>query len=335
MAIEVELFDDLDAVGRDAAGALDRPSTPSLFDRLAWYRLTVEHGLVKGRPIVARADFEGARSWLFLSADGGRATGLTSWYSLLFGPVCRDGTGHALPQLAGRLRRQGLATLDLAPVLDPDALQLALRAAGWLVDVERATINWRTHTKGRSFDDYWAARPARLRSTVRRKQPKAGLDIHILSHFDADAWSEYESVYARSWKPAEGSPSFMRALAHMEGAAGTLRLGLAFKDGAPVAAQFWLVENDVATIHKLAHVSGLEPLSPGTLLTHAMFKHVIEHDRPEVIDFGNGDDGYKADWMDERRTLYRVRAYNPSTLLGLSAAMRARAGSLVRRLRSD
>ena len=63
----------------------------------------------------------------------------------------------------------------------------------------------------------------------------------------------YEDVYEKSWKPTEGSPAFLRALAEAEGKAGTLRLGLALASGKPVAAQFWLVENGEATIHKLAH----------------------------------------------------------------------------------
>src|SRR5690349_21185690 len=81
----------------------------------------------------------------------------------------------------------------------------------------------------------------------------AALEISIHRAFDPGAWAAYEAVYRASWKPAEGSPAFLRALAEQEGAAGTVRLGIASKDGAPVAAQFWLVENGVATIHKLAH----------------------------------------------------------------------------------
>src|SRR3712207_8457598 len=38
------------------------------------------------------------------------------------------------------------------------------------------------------------------------------------------------------------------------------------KDGAPIAAQLWLVENGEATIHKLAYAEREKGLSPGTLL---------------------------------------------------------------------
>jgi hypothetical protein len=38
--VKVELFESLDEVERDAAGALDRERQPVLFDRLSWYRFS-------------------------------------------------------------------------------------------------------------------------------------------------------------------------------------------------------------------------------------------------------------------------------------------------------
>ncbi|MDB5683511.1 MAG: hypothetical protein JWM75_1209 [Sphingomonas bacterium] len=341
MAIDVELFDDLDAVARDAGGALNRETTPSLFDRLDWYRTTMAHCPPPGTPLVARAR-DGARlAWLFLMVDRGNARALANWYTLDFAAVVRtdtDDAGHdLLTAIAARLRRArpSISTLALAPILDPAPLLSALRAAGWRADAQPATTNWRVQTAGLDFAGYWARRPGQLRTTAKRKGASARLDIRIYTMFDEDAWAAYEHVYARSWKPAEGSPAFLRALAEQESAAGTLRLGVATKDGEPIAAQFWLVENGVATIHKLAHLESARALSPGTLLSAAMFREVIEQDRPDVIDFGTGDDAYKADWMDQRRTLYRIEAFDTARLGGLARVARNRLRSLVRRLRND
>ena len=80
-----------------------------------------------------------------------------------------------------------------------------------------------------------------------------------------------------------------------------LRLGIAEIDGQPVAAQFWTVEGGTAFIHKLAHDERFRKQSPGTLLTAAMFAHVIDVDRVDLVDFGTGDDPYKRDWMDAVR----------------------------------
>ena len=112
--------------------------------------------------------------------------------------------------------------------------------------------------------------------------------------------------------------------------AGTLRLGVARKDGRPLAVQLWLVEHGEATIHKLAYREDAKELSPGTILGEAMFRRAIDQDRVKVIDYGTGDDAYKRDWMDERRPLWRLEAYNPRTLRGLARSARALAGRLRR-----
>jgi CelD/BcsL family acetyltransferase involved in cellulose biosynthesis len=101
-----------------------------------------------------------------------------------------------------------------------------------------------------------------------------------------------------------------------------------------VAVQLWLVENGEATIHKLAYTEEAKAMSPGTLLGMEMFRRALDVDRVGAIDYGTGDDGYKKDWMAERRPLWRLEAYNPHTLRGLIGAARARASALVRRVRS-
>lgn len=329
MPVNVELFDDLDAVAADAGGALDRAATPALFDRLDWFRLTLAHCPPPGAPLIARARSAGGSAWLFLMRDGSAARALASWYTLDYRAVVHGHEGDALlAAMAVKLRRQGIAIIELAPLVAPQALSRAFGQAGWITRETPTSVNWRVRIGQTDFAAYWAQRPGHLRATVRRKGPAARLETSIYNDFDGAAWSCYEQVYAQSWKPAEGSPTFLRALA--KGAAGTLRLGIATRDGMPVAAQLWLVENGIATIHKLAHVASADALSPGTLLSAAMFEHVITVDHPEWIDFGTGDDAYKADWMDEQRPLYRFEAANPSTTGGIVRAAR----SLVARWRT-
>jgi CelD/BcsL family acetyltransferase involved in cellulose biosynthesis len=170
-----------------------------------------------------------------------------------------------------------------------------------------------------------------LRSTHKRKSTKAVFETQILDRFDAAAWAEYEAIYAESWKPEEGSPEFLKSLAESEGEAGTLRLGLCRVGGEPVAAQFWTVENRTALIHKLAYKASAGDLSPGTILSAAMFRHVIDVDHVQRIDFGTGDDTYKADWMDTRSPLFRIKAFNTSTAAGLVGAGKGALSRLVGR----
>ena len=82
--------------------------------------------------------------------------------------------------------------------------------------------------------------------------------------------------------------------------------------GAVVAAQFWTVEHGTAWIHKLAHLESAKPLSAGTTLSAALFEHVIDRDKVELIDFGTGNDPYKADWMELDRPRYRIDCLDPA-----------------------
>lgn len=340
MAIGVELFDDLDAVARDADGALDRARQPYLYDRIDWLRLTLAHCPPESAPCIVRARVSaGGAAWLFLMDRGHRrGEALTTWYSLAFRPVfacAQEERAPLLRAMAGALRAR-FAVLSFAPVPDDGSAQLvraAFAGAGWSVWPSHATMNWVTDTAGADFETWWAARPGRLRNTARRKG-RADLDIRLFDSFDLAAWADYEAVYAASWKPEEGSPAFLRALAQQEGAAGYVRLGLAYQGGRPVAAQFWLVENGIATIHKLAYAEDARDLSPGTVLGEAIFRHVMERDRPTRIDFGTGDDAYKADWMDRRLPMWRLDLFDPATGVGLAGIGRAAASALVRRLRS-
>lgn len=319
---DIALFEDLEAVARDAPGALDRAARPSLFDRLDWFRLLERHCPPSGKLLCLRARAGNRSGWLFLALRHPLADAYANFYSLRFGAVGRQDE-DLITAMAAALRDGGVAEADLAPLEDPAPLALGFRKAGWLAFVTPFVVNWRVDTEGKDFEAFWAERPGQLRNTAKRRARAANLDVTVYDRFEEAAWADYEAVYRASWKPEEGSFPFLRALAEQEGAAGTLRLGIARKDGAPVAAQLWLVESGEATIHKLAYAESAKNLSPGTILSMAMFRHVLDQDRVSRIDYGNGDEPYKADWMEERRTLWQLRAFNPRTLKGLIGAAKA------------
>ena len=50
----------------------------------------------------------------------------------------------------------------------------------------------------------------------------------------------------------------------------------------------------------------MKHLSAGTTLSAALFERSIDIDRVELIDFGTGNDRYKADWMEQVRPRYRI-----------------------------
>jgi CelD/BcsL family acetyltransferase involved in cellulose biosynthesis len=327
MPVSVEWHDDLDAVAADAAGALDRARQPCLYDRIDWFRLTVAHIHPHARLAVVRVR-EGERSaWLFLIDTGRRAAApLASWYTLRFAPILSGPDAAAfIPALFAAVARR-FDVVALHPIAAPIA------APGWRGYSRRAAINWTIDLGASDFDSYWAARPKQLRNTVARRTRSHPLEISCSGHFEDDMWAAYREIYAASWKPAEGSLRFLEALARQEARAGTLRMGLAHDAaGRPVAAQYWLIEGGIATIHKLAHREDAKAGSPGSLLSHAMFRAAIDDDRVRRIDFGLGDDAYKADWVDTPNPVWRTDLYRPASLGGLVGIARETASRLARR----
>ncbi|QIG80693.1 GNAT family N-acetyltransferase [Stakelama tenebrarum] len=329
MSVDVKLFDDLDAVAADAGGALDRAAQPRIYNRIDWFRRVAALCPIDGRPLIARARDGDAAAWLFLARKGVRAQALASWYTLDFQLVTQGGGGPLIDDIASNLK--GIAHLTLSPVADPAPIAAAFRKAGWITALSPATVTWEIEPPA-DFESYWASRPGKLRSTAKRKGRKAGLDIAIHREFDADAWDAYREIYEASWKPEEGSWDFMRSFAEAEGAAGTLRLGIAVRDGKPIAAQLWHVENGRATIHKLAYREDAKDLSPGTILSEAMFRHVIEQDRPQVIDYGTGNEPYKADWMEGARKMWRIDCWKRNHPAAWPGLVRHLLGLVRRRL---
>ena len=286
------------------------------FDRLDWFALLDD-------PLYALAESGRGRVLLPLQRERRQLASLANWFSFTWRPLGDDPA--LLAALAHDLRRQ-THRVELGPLPDEDgsatALEIAFRDAGWLVAREVCDENHVLPVAGRNFAEYWATRPGKMRTTLKRKARK--VEITILTHFDEAAWAEYRAVYESSWKPQEERADLLEAFARAEGAAGRIRLGIARAAGEPVAAQFWTVENGTAYIHKLAHIEAAKPLSAGTTLSAALFEHAIDIDRVELVDFGTGSDGYKRDWMEANRPRYRLTCLDWRNPRAWSAIAKAR-----------
>lgn len=312
--VAVDYHDDLKEVQEDAALAalLSAPQAYAPFDRLDWWRGLVEE--CGYYPVIAVARNGDDRAALAFFRVKRRMEALANWYAFRVAPVVSPGADRMalLRELAADLAGQA-PHIIMAPLPDEHGetaeLAASFRHAGWLVFTEQCDVNHVLHVAGRSYGEYLATRPGPLRTTLKRKAAKVAVTIETA--FNPDSWAAYETIYASSWKPEEGSPAFLRRFAQEEGAAGRLRLGVARADGVPVAAQFWTVEHGTAFIHKLAHTEESKPLSPGTTLSAALFEHVIDRDGVDLVDFGTGNDSYKRDWMEEVRPRYRLEVVRP------------------------
>lgn len=338
LAMNSEYHDNFQSVQAVAGEKLGRADQRSLFDRLEWLRHLHELCLPGHKPLIVQSAEGDAQAWLFLMKKGlGRYAALANWYNFTYRPIFAgdydEVTKLALLASIAKTLSSHSHRVEIAPVPEEDLTasltERAFEQAGWLVFKSKADDNHILSVNGRTFDQYWADRPGRLRNTVRRKAKKNIVSIRIETEFSEEHWDDYLDVYAKSWKPEEGNPDFLKNLAKREAEAGCLRLGLAYIDGRPVAAQFWTVENDEALIHKLAHIEEATKSSPGTLLSVAMFQRVIDVDRVKIVDFGTGNDSYKREWMEDVRPRYRLEMFWPNNPLSWLSILRYYMSALV------
>jgi hypothetical protein len=271
-----------------------------------------------------------------------RLEALANYYSPLFEPLFDPLPGPLLqpaPELALTAialvnkiaqERPRWDAVDLHPMDSSDALfpklEASFRAAGMAVQRYFCFGNWYLDVNGRSYDAYFDSLPSQLRHTLKRKSASlaARLRIDIVTGGERleQTIAAYEAVYLSSWKPPETFPAFIPGLMRLCAAQGSLRLGVAYIDEQPAAAQFWIAHNGVASIYKLAYDERLARLSAGSILTAALMRHVIDIDAVREVDFLSGDDAYKSDWMPHRRERWGLTAFNLRTLRGILLALK-------------
>ncbi len=317
MSGRLAAFGSVAALPPEARALLDAAARADFAFGPAWFAALAAHALPPGAQALFLLWREGGRAVALLPLQrlaNGRLEALTAPYTCRYRPLIAETASPEAVRRAGRgfgrfCRWRGPLRLD---ALDPDwpgqaALLAGFRAAG-LIALRFAHFgNWRMDVAGLGWSGYLASRPGELRETIRRRLAKAGRDpaiaFELVSGPDGldAAIAAYEAVYAKSWKEPEPYPDFGPALLRAAAAAGVLRLGLLRRDGAPVAAQYWVLAGGAATVLKLAHDEAHKAVSPGTVLSALMIRHLLEQDGATALDFGRGDDPYKAGWTGERR----------------------------------
>src|SRR5665213_588088 len=245
----------------DANRVFDGAAVPE--GALAWFQTLASTTLDEGEQsvLVVVADDDGViRAALPLVRNGsGKLRALTSPYTTLFAPALRDPNwSHFLGSQARSFVPKALR-LDGLDVAEPGTAAFieGLSESGLAIARFAHFKNWFEEIS--DFNSYWAMRPTRLRSTVRRKLTalQRAHTINFQSAADGsqleEALSAYLEVYRSSWKPPEPHPQFIETLARRLSNEGTIRLATMKLDSIVVAAQIWLVFRGKATIFKLAH----------------------------------------------------------------------------------
>lgn len=236
----------------------------------------------------------------------------TSLYTLL---IAETNQQEILSCLSQGLSQQPLDYLNLEPVAEDDSniknLQQALEAAGFSCHRYTRFHNWFHRLQGQNFSDYMAARPGKVRNTIKRKQRKLerehGYEIRLHTGSDVQqALSDYNEIYNASWKAHEQFGDILEGLATSLAKSGWTRLAILYIESKPAAAQLWFVVDKKANIFRLAYDEAWKQYSPGSILTKYLMGYVIDTDKVEEIDFLFGNDRYKQDWMSERRQRWGV-----------------------------
>lgn len=314
------------------ANFIDTVCTPA--DHAALLRLTDDGGQTLALlPLLERP------SWL---PGWCRHEALANYYTTLYAPIMSPGlSARDLSPLVAALRVGRSVGLCLQP-LDNDApavraLREALLAHGWRLYEAVAFGNWFLRVEG-DWETYLRGRTAGLRSTLKRMDKKFVQDggrYEILCTPDevARAVAAYEQVYSSSWKRPEPYPGFIPGLAAACADHGWLRMGVLWLGEQPIAAQLWMVAHGRAAIYKVAYDEAYKAYSPGSLLTGHLMRHVIEVDRAAEVDYLMGDDGYKKQWMGDRRERWCLEAYHPRSIGGALTIARKQAGAALKALR--
>jgi CelD/BcsL family acetyltransferase involved in cellulose biosynthesis len=264
----------------------------------------------------------------------GSVEALSNYYTAFYEPVLGQGVGgHELLALLRAVRKEHpQAALHRYAPMDPDspafeALTQALRMAHFKTFAFFCFGNWYEPVR-QNWADYLASRSGQIRSTLKRTGKKFAAEGGRLELVTggpelASRMQAFEQVYASSWKTAEPYPNFVRELAELCAKRGWLRLGLAWLNDRPIAAQLWYVNGGRACIYKLAYDENHKTLGAGTLLTALLMEQVLDKDGVQEIDYLIGDDTYKASWMSQRRERWGLVAYNLHSARGLLLWLRA------------
>ena len=295
------------------------------------------------------------RSWYCPCASGRRADGAFACADLR--PWRRCGRRNATPSSPTRWKNPvpilrdvlvhianepGCESLKLEPLAPEEPilghLIAALQAAGLVIHPFFSFYNWYLVVAGRSADEILEGLPPRLVNTIHRKSrsldasARARVSLFTRPEDVETAIADCERVYRMGWQSEGRYQGFLPGLMRACASQGWLRVGVLYVDEVPAAAQCWIVVGSYALIFSLAYDAQYAKLSPGTILMTHMLRHVVDEDRVEVVDFLQGNDAYKQDWMSHRRERWGLLAMNPRKARGLLGIVRHKGSRAAKRL---
>jgi hypothetical protein len=322
-------------------------SEATLFATDTWFDALVAHGLeADTTPLSVSAN--GATLRLatrrgFQWPHPTELATLANFYSCDYG-VSGEHTPSSQAALLAAVQReaQRFDTLHLTP-LDPTStlfagLQSRFSHGRWRCTSYFRFGNWYADTTSLSYEDYLKRVPSSFPATCEKRRQaflrKPAHRIEVVSHAGEAlerAIDAYNTIYNASWKIPEPFPQFMPQLLRGFAKVGALRLGIAWVNDEPAAAQVWFFNGGKSLIYKVAYREEFAKLSVGSILSAHMFRQALDDDHANEIDYLSGDDGYKQKWMFARRERHALLAFNLLRPRGLLAFGVQTVGAIKRR----
>lgn len=250
----------------------------------------------------------------------GKLHSLSNYYSPYFQNF-ESSLDGAIDTLA-ILKNARFSKLTLLPVTHDSWCQIVSDLPTDSLHIEKYyhTKNWR-HTDIENFEGFkkqCSSNAIKSTERYRRKLKKnTNFKIEVLiNQFSDEIFSNYLSVYEKSWKQKEPGIGFLKKIYAEAAELGQLRMGFIFDNDIPVSSQVWFCACGQAFIYKLAYNSEYAKHRVGNILFLEMAQYVIEQDKVTTLDFLTGNDSYKNKWMTNCRNLYGVNVYNKRTLVG-------------------
>lgn len=263
-------------------------------------------------------------------------------YASLYAPVLQNPDDYAglrdiIAEIINEIPRFDMLRLDNLDQSSPTfgVISDQFKSAGMIVQPFFLFHNWYENVSGLSIEQYLAIRPQRTRYLINRHvhrfQQLEDARVHIVTDEPGleNALIDYELVHVQSWKGLEPSPACVPQIVRSAARAGALRLGLLYVDREPAAAQIWIVSGGKATIFRRHFASKFAKLGVGTVLTYEIFRHVLQYDRVQEIDFGIEDDSDQRNWLTSCRARRGMLVLNPRTFKGCISAARHVGGHLL------
>jgi hypothetical protein len=258
----------------------------------------------------------------------GSLSSITNFQSCLYGPALTSEADLApsMMELAQFLKAESPAwtfleinSLDCDSRFFDSAVS-ALRQAGFLVVTKFHFRNLYDRFDAPNYSEYLKRLNSKERKVFQnyaRKSRKFEREGRVEFKLFVDeneierAISDYEKIYAASWKDAEPHPEFYPGVFRIAARLGRLRMGVLYFNGDPISTEIGVVSGQRATMIKTAYDQRYRKYSVGAIVMMRVFEHLIEVDGIREIDLGRDDKGYKKLWLLKSRERCGIIAFNP------------------------